>query len=642
MQPCFGGIDGPIDFGTVHPRVSLAGCAAGRALHDLRSDIAVSRVTRRLISLTTALAVGFAPLASARAASPAVPPSLTRAEYEGCQSKDVADLRLTLEAISARAIQEGLKRVDYTALVAEQWRKVGLDDILDKRIDATVEAVASEHSLWSKGASIFDREKAKELAIDVAERVYRSDDVKAGIDQLAVAAAREIGRSIELGTLDASEPTLRCLEAFVGPRYGTTIARVIMSDAAKLFEADTAKGAGTGEVGALSMSQSLTGVILVIARRQIAAMARRIGQRLVGIVLSRIAGAFAGGIGAILIAKDIWDWRNGVLPIVASEMKSEATKGQVRAEIAKALSEQIGEHTREIASATAERVVEIWRDFQRNHAKVVALADRHERFRRFIDLATTEQLPRIDELVAIVIAAEGEEGVLKRLDGGSLPRAVEVLDRNGLEVARDTRSLDDALGWHDLAGRKLGEVVRLGLHKSARPADLSRAEFERILSLGDGVAAARLIAIKPDLRGALLELDDTSVKTLARALQLPELTALSAYLGGLERPVAVRLLAAVAKSPQRMQHLGLERVRAAILGSRDQAAAVDMMLETGALLAPGSVARDAALVWDGRVAPILMWEKHPSAFGVAGVLALFLLLLVNRLLFGRRRRVVPA
>lgn len=587
----------------------------------------------------TVVALMSAPFASAIAAQPT---PLTRSEYQGCQSRDVADLRLAIEAITSRAIQDGLKRVDYAGLVSEQWRKVGLDEILDRRVDLTVEAVASEQSLWSKGQSIFDREKAKELAIEVAERVYRADDVKAGIDQLATAAAREIGKSIELATLDASEPTLKCLEAFVGPRYGTTIARVIMADAAKLFEGDPSKATAPVGTGPLSMSQSLTGVILIIARRQLAAMAGRIGQRLVGVVLSRIASAFAGGIGAILIAKDIWDWRNGVLPIVASEMKAKATKDQVRAEIAKTLGEQIGDHTREIASETAARVVEIWRDYQRAHAQVVALADKHDRFRAFVDLASVDQLPRIDEIVGIVIAGEGEAGVLARLEAGTLQRAVTVLGASGLEIARDTRSIDSAVGWYDLAGSGITDVVRLGLHRSTRPGDIGKAHLVRLVALADGVVANRLAALKPDLRASLLELDDGAVRSLAKALDEPKLSALSVYLGQLDRPVATRLLTAVAARPQLMHQFGIPRVQSAILTSRDQAAAVDMLLHTGALLEPGVVANDVRLAWEGRIHPILIWDRHPAVVGIAGFGLVLTLLLVNRLFFGRRRRIVPA
>ena len=46
------------------------------------------------------------------------------------------------------------------------------------------------------------------------------------------------------------------------------------------------------------------------------------------------------------------------------------------------------------------------------------------------------------------------------------------------------------------------------------------------------------------------------------------------------------------------------------------------------------------LVLDGRVSPLLLWEKHGVVLAAAALLALMLLLILKRLLFGARPRVV--
>jgi hypothetical protein len=43
---------------------------------------------------------------------------------------------------------------------------------------------------------------------------------------------------------------------------------------------------------------------------------------------------------------------------------------------------------------------------------------------------------------------------------------------------------------------------------------------------------------------------------------------------------------------------------------------------------------------DGRVAPILLWEKHPALVGTGVALLLMILLMMKRLIFGRRPKVV--
>ena len=214
------------------------------------------------------------------------------------------------------------------------------------------------------------------------------------------------------------------MQAFLGRRYGTTVAGVVSTDAGKEYSIDPAKGGAqvtTGQV-LVEGSGGIAGTVVLVVRRQLSNMAARIGQRVIGSILSRLVSVVAGGIGLVLIAKDIWDFRHGVLPIVASEMKSKATKDKVREEIAKTIAEHIGDSLKEIADKTAERVVEIWLEFRRAHAKVLELADRNEAFKRFLDTLRPADLPRLDEVVALVLASEGEAGVHRRLDDGTLNR----------------------------------------------------------------------------------------------------------------------------------------------------------------------------------------------------------------------------
>ena len=57
--------------------------------------------------------------------------------------------------------------------------------------------------------------------------------MKGALQQLATDVGREVGKQIEFASQDAAEPTLACLKAFVGTRYGTTVARAVSGDAAR-------------------------------------------------------------------------------------------------------------------------------------------------------------------------------------------------------------------------------------------------------------------------------------------------------------------------------------------------------------------------------------------------------------------------
>jgi cell division septum initiation protein DivIVA len=589
---------------------------------------------RSLISSLAAVAITVAQVA------PATPAPLSKADYEACQARDEAALRGAIQAISVRGLKSGIATVDYRAVVGDAWRRGGLDDIVDKRVDLAVDEVRQQTSWANLLQSLANQQKAQELATAVAERVYRSDAMKAALEELALGVGTEIGRRIELASADASEPTVACLKAFVGARYGNTIARAVSGETGRELSVDPDGAAAGVTPGAVlrQSSEGIAGAAVLVLRRQLANMASRIGQRLVGSVLARVVSVVAGGVGLALIAKDIWDLRHGVLPIIATEMKSKENKDKVQDELARTFQEQITLHVEEIGAATAERVIDIWRDFRSAHAQALDLAERNPKFKAFLDQLKPQVLPRLDEVVSLTLAAEGEAGLLRRLDDGTLNEAVNVLPAPAMEIARETRSIDAGLKWAALAGDRLPQVVELGLHKRAAPDALTKSALQRTLALDDRLAIVRLASIERSARDTLFELNDAELKSLARSLTEAELATLSGYLTGLRPEPREQVLRAVAANPAKMQALASERVRAAVVSSADQTAAVGMMLRSNASLDAGAIVEDLGLVTDGRVDPILMWEKHPLAI-VAGLLAVgVVLLLLRRLLFPPRRR----
>jgi hypothetical protein len=592
---------------------------------------------RPAVSCLTAAALILAQVPIAQAAS-----AMTRAEYEACQARDENGFRAAIETLTRRGLESGLANVDYKVLVADEWRRGNIDDIIDREVDRAIGEVREESSWFKLWSTLASREKAQELATTAAERVYRSDPMKKAIEALATGLGKEIGKRIELATIDTAGPATQCMQAFLGRRYGSTVARIVADGAGKEYSIDPAKGGAqvsTGQVLAEG-SEGIAGTVVLVVRRQLANMATRIGQRIVGSILSRLVSVVASGVGVVLIAKDIWDFRHGVLPIIADEMKAKTTKDKVREELAKSIAEQIHDSVKEISDKTAERVVEIWLEFRRAHAKVLEIAERHDGFKRFLDTVKSDDMPRLDEIVALVLAGEGEPGVLKRLDDGTLHRAVTGLPPGSIEIAREARSLEAALQWSAVAGDSLPKVVEYEVHRRAKPDAFTKASLQRLLGLEDRLAITRLASLTPAARTPLFELETAELKSLARVLDETQLDTLSRYLTSLDKASAQRVLRAVAQTPVRMAELGKPRVRDAILASSDQAAAVGMMLQANSMPDPNLMLEHLRLVLDGRVSPLLLWEKHPASLVATAFLALALLLMMKRLLFGTRARIV--
>jgi hypothetical protein len=612
----------------------MLSAAAGGSGGGPKDNAALLAHVRRLIAHLLALAIAVGQVA------PTFAQPLTKADYEACQARDETVFRTAIQGISIRALQTGIANVDYRAAVGDQWRRIGMDQIIDDRVDLAVEELRKETSWANLLQSLADQQKAQELATAVAERVYRSDAIKAALEQLAVGVGNEIGKQMEFASQDVAEPALACLKAFVGARYGETAARAaIGGDAGKGIAIDPNKGAAEMSSSAVLRESSggIAGAAVLLMRRQLANMATRVGQRVVGSVLARLVSVVAGGIGIVLIAKDIWDLRNGVLPIIATEMKSKENKDKVQEELAKTFAEQISGHIQEIGAATADRVIDIWREFRSAHAEALGLAERNQKFKGFVDSLQPAVLPRLDEVVALLLAGEGEAGILRRLDDGTLSTAINKLPAPAMDIARETRSVDAAIKWTALAGDSLPKVVELSLYRRTQPDQLSRASLQRLLALEDQLAIVRPASIDRAARDTLFELNDSDLKNLARSLTEDELSSLSRYLTGLQKEPRERVLRAVAANPAQIHSLSSDRVRQAVVASTDQAAAVSMMLRSGGGLDPGVIAHNVRLVADGRVSPILLWEKHPLAIAGFVLVVLLVLLLLRRLLFTRPR-----
>lgn len=574
--------------------------------------------------------------------TPGIAATLSRTDYEACQAQDEAGFRTTITQVTTRALTTSAGEISYASLVDQEWRRLQLDQILDKRVDAVVAEVQSETSWARRIQSLANSEKAKELAVTVAERVYQSDDVKSAIEDLAAGVGGEAGKRIELASQDAAEPAVQCLKAFLGSRYGTTVAATVAGHAGDEFGLNAQGQANVSPDAVLRQSgEGVTGAAILIVRRQLANMAARIGQRIVGSILARIVSVVAGGVGLVLIAKDIWELRNGVLPIIAEEMKSVETKTKVREEIAQSLAGQIGEHAGEIGAKSAERIVEVWNEFRRAHAKALDLAERNSNFRTFLDSVPPETLPRLDEVISLTLEAEGEYGILKRLGDGTLDQAVRDLPEAAIDIARQTRSIETASKWWALGHENLSAVVANEIYRRAKPDDFTKDSLARLIAIADPLAIKRLAALTRDDRDILFERPTDELRGLARELDETELSAFAHYLTRLSGGARDRLAAAVISDRTQMRLLSSAGVRDAIIASRDQGAAIEMVLRPPS--GPADVAsliRDINQIRDGAIHPRLFWETHPLAVGGLALAIILVLLLMRRL--ARPRLAPPA
>ena len=117
---------------------------------------------RRLIAHLVALAIVVGQVA------PSFAQPLSKTDYEACQARDEAAFRTAIQGISVRALQAGIANVDYRAAVGDQWRRIGMDQIIDDRVDLAVEEIRKE--MGEPFASVaFPGGKEAEPAFEFAE-----------------------------------------------------------------------------------------------------------------------------------------------------------------------------------------------------------------------------------------------------------------------------------------------------------------------------------------------------------------------------------------------------------------------------------------------------------------------------------------
>ena len=95
--------------------------------------------------------------------------------------------------------------------------------------------------------------------------------MKKALEGVATGIGKEIGKRIELATVDTAGPATQCVQAFLGPRYGATIARIVATGTGREYGVDPVKGSAQVSTGQVLVegTSSLAGTVVLLVRRQL-------------------------------------------------------------------------------------------------------------------------------------------------------------------------------------------------------------------------------------------------------------------------------------------------------------------------------------------------------------------------------------
>ena len=560
-----------------------------------------------------------------------------------CRALDDADVHNRIRELATTSFKTELTAIDYPALVNKYWAKADVGARIDREVDAAIAAVRANSSWVDRAYSTVSSTAAGRYATAVADKAYNSEGFKAALEELATGVAKDAGARIEAATAKVSNPIVACVQTALQSRYGGAVAQVFVQESQKNLEARAEQPAV--KIGAtdlvLNNAGSISGIVLIVTRRIIASLVEGIGSRIAGVVASRIVSSVAGLVGLALIAKDIYDAGEGVFPIVAEQMKSDETKTVIKDEIGKTIQGDIAQQVGNIAQETSDRIYSVWLDFKQKYKLLLALSEKNAAFADVLKDARLDQVGKLGQIVEILHGSEGENRIFERAADGSLTRALLDLNDAGLTIAAERKSLADGLRWTAVAGQDLPRVVDTGIYRWLSPDGLSHETLGKLLAVDDRIALGRIAKLTPEQRELILTLPGGQMRDFARKLSDPQLAAFADYQRLLVPAAARALMRAVIESPSVMQELSGEGLQHAIYNSRDQLAALNMVIHADAsLLSYGRILKDAGLVRNGDVGYRVFWERYWPSLALAGFLVLLLLSWLRRLLFGWSRSAV--
>jgi len=603
------------------------------------------RFLRSATALVTASAIALTAIVPQRAAIAqrnGDTPSTGLPRPSECRQLDDDNVRAAIRSITEQRLKAELSGLNYAALVQQQWRTTDMDRRIDEQIDNAIGEVRADTDWFERAYSTISREQAEKFAVSVAEKTYNSEAFRNAMSDLTTAIGEDIGGRLEQAAAQASGPAVSCMRLALEARYGGAVAQSFVQQTEDTLNVAAQSGTPAITTGDLVFqgSEAIGGLLLIMTRRMIARMVAQMGRRLAGAIATRIVSSFTGVIGLALIVKDLIDAGEGVFPLIEERMKSDESKQLIKTEIAESISGFVNENIETISQETAANMFAMWQAFQDRYDLLLSLADKNTAFRDFLRQRKARELARLGELVELVVNQESEPAVFRRLEDGSLKTALETLSLDGIEIARQTRSLSTAIEWSKLAGDRIGEVLKYNVYSRIRPEQISRAELRRLLAVDDTTAVYRLAALPSAARERLLALPPAKVRSLATRLDEEELAALARYETELPDKSARGLLDSVSENPARMEKLARRGLQDAVLASADEDAAIDMLLNPGGTFSLFGMVNNFGKVRAGQVEPRVFVEAYTWTLATAALALLIFIILVARLIRGRRTTII--
>ncbi len=470
-----------------------------------------------------------------------------------------------------------------TALLERLWHDNQIDATLAAETDKAIAQIRANSSYWERYGSTWGSEASERFTVDIVNAVFGSAAFKEKLEQLMTAYGTHTQDQLAPILAQAWQQGHRCLENFVGARYGRALAQHFQALGPRSL---TAAGQNLREtqLGGLSQHGSAaTGVALVIGRRILQRMVQNLITRISSGVVSRIGGAIASRfipvLGWGLLLYDFYAAADGILPEVGHVLKSKETRTAVLSLLEQGIREELLAPAG-LAKQVADDIHNQWQTFRQRYQRLLTLADQHPEFAQVVQDLTPEQMGRFTSIISVLLEAVGPEATVSHAASGKVFQLMRLPPVTGDELLADTRSAEKTLQWYrqiNESETKLATLLRLGVHRHQQPDDLSPSQLDILLTVDSKAAVGHLLSLDALSLDQTLNLPPDDLRALALRLDAAGWQTFAWYRQQLHpHPAAVQhFTQAVLQHPTALALFAPQATRLAILQAPDKIAAID-------------------------------------------------------------------
>lgn len=458
--------------------------------------------------------------------------------FRDCQEMSEDDFRTFIGTTAAANLRSAIATLDMDALVSAEWNRLALGVKYKEIVSNIIEEERQNEGYFRKLFANYHPGTAEEMATHVVSRVFNSPAFTDLSESLGNGVAETLAATtaVKNASMDSQTTVATCLESFLSVKYTSTIADFFKQSVPSLDVSKLTNPSAIERKTIINVGLILAAVMAVIMRRLIARIIRSVVARIVGRVSVRLLAWFTGIGGGILLLWDIMSGGSGPFPMIKEEMTSYETQSQIISSFATDLRTGMDANIDSAAFDTATQLFGQYLDFKQSYETLLILTETDQRVKEQVGNLTQQEMVRVAEVVDLIEASSGKDGVATAFQRGLVRRAL-TLPEEGMVIARDTKSMAVAFEWQAKVPTYLGAVVENGLHRALSPEAYSPEELTRIIGLPGGNPTIQKIILLPgEQMRSLLALPEGAFAEAAASLSLRELGGLAALSSGLPTP----------------------------------------------------------------------------------------------------------